>query len=448
MADRVKPSNRLLGGFLFFKKENVMSKKLRELQSKKATLVTSARAITDIGDKEARDLNAEEITQFDAISAQIAATNAAIDREHTLIAAEAQVGISAVLGNQVTENIENDPRRGFHSFGDFAKSVAQTKVKGTVDKRLSFNAAAPSTFGNEAAGADGGFAIPPQFSADIWRLSLGEDSLLPLTQNTEITGNSMIFPKDESTPWGTAGVQVYWQSEAGVPNQSKPIIGNDAMILQKLMALVPVTNEMIDDGFAIGSYLQNVAPERITYRTNEAILFGDGVGKPFGALNSLATIIQAKDAAQATGTVSATNISNMVTRLLVGQMKNAVWIGNPDILTALEAMTLGNFPIFLPTQNAAQGSFGMLKGRPLILSEHANAFSSQGDLNLVSLQGYRTITKAGGIQTATSMHLYFDADATAFKFTFRLNGKPILSKPVVPPKSANTRSHFITLAAR
>jgi hypothetical protein len=69
-------------------------------------------------------------------------------------------------------------------------------------------------------------------------------------------------------------------------------------------------------------------------------------------------------------------------------------------------------------------------------------------LNLLSLNGYRTITKAGGVQTATSMHLYFDADATAFRFTFRLNGKPILSKPVTPPKSSVTRSHFVSLAAR
>lgn len=429
----------------------VGSVKLRGLQSKKATLVQSARAITDIADKEARDLTAEEAAQFDAISAQITAASAAIDREHALIAAEAQVGIASVLGNQVTDNIEQDPKRGFASFGEYARAVAAAQTgNGAVDKRLAYSAAAPGSFGNEGAGADGGFAIPPQFSQDIWRMSLGEDSLIPLTQNTEVAGNSMIFPKDESTAWGGTGVQAYWQAEAKAAAESKPTLGTDALVLQKLMALVPVSNEMIDDGFAIGSYLSEVAPERITYKTNEAILFGDGVGKPLGALSagSGSVIVQAKDAGQAAGTISATNISNMVSRLLVGQLKNAIWIGNPDILSPLESLTLGNYPIFLPNQSAAAESYGMLKGRPLQLSEHANAFSSQGDLNLVSLKGYRTITKAGGIQTATSMHLYFDADAMAFRFTFRLNGKPILSKPVTMPKSNNTRGHFITLAAR
>lgn len=426
-----------------------MNKKLRALLDKKTKLLAEARGITTKAEGEGRDLSAEEQTQFDGIMAQVTAANTSIDNERALIANEAQVAIAGVTDFQVSDNIETDPRRGFQSLGDFAKAVAQARDPNkAVDKRLGFNAAAPTTFGNEAAGADGGFAIPPQFSSDIWRLSLGEDSLIPLTENTEVTGNSMIFPKDESTPWGGAGVQAYWQAEAAAANQSKPALGSEALVLQKLMALVPVSNEMIDDGFAIGSYLSAVAPERITYKANEAILFGDGVGKPLGALNSNARIIQAKDSGQATATISSTNISNMVTRLMAGQLKNAIWIGNPDILTALEAMVVGNYPIFLPTQNAANGSYGMLKGRPLQMSEHAAAFSSQGDLNLLSLKGYRTITKAGGIQTATSMHLFFDADATAFKFTFRMNGKPILNAPIVPPKSSNTRSHFISLAAR
>jgi len=136
---------------------------------------------------------------------------------------------------------------------------------------------------------------------------------------------------------------------------------------------------------------------------------------------------------------------------------NAIWIANPDLLPPLEALAVGNYPVFLPSvqgsatqlsPSLAAASYGMLKGRPLMLSEHAAAFSSKGDLNLLSLRGYRTITKAGGINTETSMHRYFDADVTAFRFIFRLNGMPILSAPITPPKSSNTRSHFVTLAAR
>ena len=419
--------------------------RLRELNAQRAAKVEAMQALNAKADFD----EAVDGATYAAHKADLDKLNAAITRETDLIAESARAGVAQVFGASVTDNVEQDPQRGFASFGEFARTVAMAggeRPDTSAVQRL--QAAAPSTFGNESTGQDGGFAIPPQFSQDIWSLSLGEDSLIPLTANTEITGNSMIFPKDESTPWGGTGIQAYWQAEANAANASKPVLGSDTLVLHKLMTLVPVTNELVQDGFAIGSYLQDNAPARITYKANEAILFGDGVGKPLGALVGSGVIVQAKDSGQATNTLSATNISNMVSRLLVGELKNAIWLGNPDILTALEGLTVGNYPIFLPNQSAAESSYGMLKGRPLQLSEHASAFSAQGDLSLLSLKGYRTITKAGGIQTATSMHLYFDADALAFRFTFRLNGKPILSKPVTPPKSSNTRGHFVTLGAR
>lgn len=428
-----------------------MNKKLRELQAKKAALVQSARAITDTADKESRDLTAEEIAEFDKIKAQIDASSGAIEREYALIAEEAQLGIQSALGVTVTDNNQNDATRGFRSFGEFARSVraAADPANRAIDQRLSYNAAAPTTYNNEGSGADGGFAVPPQFSQEIWRMSLGEGSLLPMTANTEVSGNSMVFPKDETTPWSGAGVQAYWKNEGPAGTGSKFALGTEMLRLHELMVLVPVTNELMEDAPALGSYLEPLASERIQWKTNEAILFGTGAGQPYGCLNSGALITVAKETGQATQTILQPNISKMRAYLKTGELSNAVWIGNPDILPALEAMTVGQFPIFLPPGGMREGSpDGTLNGRPLILSEHAAAFSSAGDLNLVALKGYRTITKAGGVETATSMHLYFDANATAFRFIFRIDGKPIISKPITPPKSTNQRSYFLSLGAR
>jgi HK97 family phage major capsid protein len=426
-----------------------MSKKLRELQARKAAAVDAMKALNAKA-----EFNAEDQTSFDAHAADLKSINAAIERETFLAANVVDLPhASATATVSVSDNRAADPKFGFQSFGDFSKAVAQAGMGKSFDERLNIGASAPGTFSNESAGADGGFAIPPQFSQELWRLSLGEESLLPMTANTELTGNSMIFPKDESTPWGGSGAQVFWQAEALAAAQSKVQIGSQAMVLHKMMGLVPVTNELIEDGFAIGSYLTPLLADRITWKTNEAILFGTGVGQPLGALTNAGNtgspaIVQAKETGQAPGTLDAKNITKMVQRLLVGELKNSIWIGTPDILSPLEALTVGQFPVYLPNTNMAESPYGMLKGRPLNLSEHAAAFSSQSDLSLLSLKGYRTITKAGGIQTDTSMHLYFDADATAMRVRFRVNGMPILGAPVMPPKSGNTRSHFVTLAAR
>ena len=432
-----------------------MNKKMRALLAQKAGHVAAMRAINDGAFNAGRDLTDDESTQFTALTAQLESTNAAIAREQLLIDAERSAGIvipdNAVITSN--DNRADDPTRGFHSMGEFYRSVAMAGMGRSLDERLMIGAAAPTTFSNESAGADGGFAIPPQFSQDLWRLSLGEESLLPLTANTETTGNSMIFPKDESTPWGGSGAQVYWQAEAAAAAQSKVNMGSQAMVLHKMLGLVPVTNELIEDGFAIGSYLTPLLSDRITWKTNEAILFGTGVGQPLGALTNAGVagspaIVQAKESGQATQTLDPKNITKMVQRLLVGELKRAIWIATPDILTPLEALTVGQFPVYLPNTNLAESPYGMLKGRPLLLSEHAAAFSSQSDISLLSLSGYRTLTKAGGVQTDTSMHLFFDADATAMRVRFRLNGMPILGAPVTPPKSGNTRSHFVTLQAR
>ena len=66
----------------------------------------------------------------------------------------------------------------------------------------------------------------------------------------------------------------------------------------------------------------------------------------------------------------------------------------------------------------------------------------------MDLKYYQTITKAGGMQTATSMHLYFDADLTAFRTTFRMDGQAKIVAPISPAKGSTTMSPFIQLGAR
>ncbi len=63
-----------------------MSKQLRELKARKATLVKDTRAVTDIAAAEQREMNEEEVSVFEALKSKIEATSAAIDREAALIA--------------------------------------------------------------------------------------------------------------------------------------------------------------------------------------------------------------------------------------------------------------------------------------------------------------------------------------------------------------------------
>ena len=174
-----------------------MSKKLRELQSKKSaaaqektSLLQAASSILDKAATDNRDLSEAEAAEFarlkgesDAKSAEIERLQAMIDLEQEISAATAAAGSVVILSGNgsdivVEDNAAKDPKLGFKNFGDYASAVFKAALPGNApDPRLLplRSAAAPTTYGNEGAGADGGFLVPPEFSKDIFMLSLDDE---------------------------------------------------------------------------------------------------------------------------------------------------------------------------------------------------------------------------------------------------------------------------------
>lgn len=427
---------------------------IRALQQQRAKAVADRRAMLDqVGDGE---FSAEDQTRFDALTKEVDRLDRAIAREAEQIELERSAQAAPAAGalpivTGMRDRREDDPRGGFTNMGEFVHAVYTAGLRNAaVDDRLMIGAAAPTTFGSEAVGTDGGFVVPPEFSGQVFTLALGDDALLPMTDQTPVSGNSMVFPKDETTPWGTDGIRGYWQQEATAGTQTKPKLGTTMLRLHKLMALVPLTDELVADWSAGGSYITPLMARSIRWKTNEAILLGTGAGQPQGMFTGNCAVVQAKDSGQATKTVTVSNVANMISRLPPGAFAEAVWLIGPDTLPSLFTLTLGNYPIYLPINQGVQGSpYGTLMGRPIYVSQHAAAFSAQGDIMLIAPTWYRTITKAGaGVEMAQSLHLYFDADAVAFRALFRVDGQPKILNPIAQAKGTNTLSPFIQLAAR
>ena len=128
---------------------------------------------------------------------------------------------------------------------------------------------------------------------------------------------------------------------------------------------------------------------------------------------------------------------------------DSVWVCNQDVLPQLFTMTLGDNSIFVPPATGfQQAPGGFLLGRAVVPLEHMATIGDAGDIANISPSGYHAVGKGGGIQFASSIHLYFDYGIEAFRWTFRLGGQPFLKAAVVPDNGSNNRSHFVTLAAR
>jgi hypothetical protein len=83
------------------------------------------------------------------------------------------------------------------------------------------------------------------------------------------------------------------------------------------------------------------------------------------------------------------NLANMIARLPPGSYPRAVWLINNDVLPALFTLTLGNYPIYLPYGGPvahAGNPYGMLLGRPIIVSQHAKSLHQPRRRLLIDLQ--------------------------------------------------------------
>lgn len=355
-------------------------------------------------------------------------------------------GVQFGAGARVKDNLADDPKRGFATYGEFCADVVRAASGKDTSERL---IRAATTYGNEASGPDGGYAVPPQFASEIASIAYAQDSLLSLCDNTPVAGNTMTFPKDETTPWGSTGITAAWEGEASQTTPKKPALGESQLKLRKLKVLVAASEELLADASAMSTYITRKCGEAVEWKVNDAVINGTGAGMPLGVMVAASTVSQAKETSQTAATINAANVSKMYGRVIKGPGANLAWIVHPDAINQIMQLTIGDQSIWTPPSEGFKSApNGFLLGRPILESDACQTLGTVGDIILGNFNGYRAITKAGGAEFAQSMHLWFDQDLMAFRLTFRMDGQPALAAAVSPKNGSSTRSHFATLATR
>jgi HK97 family phage major capsid protein len=346
------------------------------------------------------------------------------------------------------------PDGDFRGLGDFAMAVKAAGAPGGgghIDPRLIANA--PSTVSTEGVGADGGFAVPPEYRTEIWKKVNGEASLLALTDQNITGSNQIVVPADEHPPWSSDGPQAYFESEGGQLDQSKVKLSDKTIRLNKLTALIPVTSELQEDAPGLDAYLRRKVGEVFNYKLNLKIARGTGAGEPLGFLNSPALKSVAAESGQGADTLLFANIVNMYSALNPADAAGAVWLANPDTrpqLLQLEYPAASGMvmPVFLPGQNLAGRPFGSLLGLPILFNFAMPPLGDQGDIVLASMKQYMTALKSGGMRSDVSMHLWFDYDVLAYRFILRIAGQPWPAAPITAPDGSTTYGSFVCLDER
>jgi len=338
----------------------------------------------------------------------------------------------------------NDRFGGFNSSGDWLMAVKRAGQTGDVDKRFQ------GAVAKESVGEDGGFLVPEEISQAILKKLEVKESLMASTTALQVGGNALTINVDESQPWNQ-GIQAYWTAEGASITESKPAFKQASWRLQKLAALVKATDELLDDATALESYIKTSAPDAFMHKINSAIISGNGAGKPQGILNSPFAVTVAKEGGQTVDTVNAKNVLKMYSRMFPSSRSSAAWYINPAVEEQLRQMVdpLGNYIYISPGGQLNQTPYGTLLGRPVIpLMGSMPALGDLGDIVFCDLSYYYMIRKAGGIKSATSIHLLFDKEQTAFRFSMRLDGKCPFTTPVTTEFGAYDMSAIVLLEAR
>lgn len=415
------------------------------------------------------DMSDEDAAEFEANIAEIPKLAAKISRLDRMVAAATpQPGANRQTVSDGAANAQGGARTvpaaarvdqrtgGFRHLGEFA-ACARAAAMNNEGARNRLMAVIGM---NEGIGEDGGFLVPTEFRDAIMKLVEGENSLLSMCDTSTTARNSVTQNVDKTTPWGTAGINVYWEGEGQSTTASGAKFEQNTLRLNKLFARVDVTDELLDDAPQLDSYLRVKAPEVMTSVLNLAVVQGNGVGKPLGFMNSGALVTIAAETSQPADTIMHRNLVNMMGRMYSGSWPRSTWLMHQDVWAKLPLMsfrdvgaypsTVGDtaYPIYVPPGGLSASPYGTLLGRPIMVLEAMETIGDLGDIALVDLSQYRVVTKTGGARVDTSIHLKFDTDETVFRFIFRIAGAPWWSSTISPRDGSNTRSPFVTLASR
>jgi HK97 family phage major capsid protein len=335
------------------------------------------------------------------------------------------------------------------ALGTFALAVRERAMSGVTDPRLMAAATGMGTQSDSSMG----FAVPHEVAPGIEREMYETGQILSKCDVRTIGGNSISYNVLDETSRADgsrgSGVLGYWVDEGVAPTASNLKLSRIDMKLRKVGALGVMTDELINDAAGLGGELSGAFTEELIFQTENKAWRGAGANSMQGFLNAACLVSVAKETNQAAATINTTNLSKMWARMPARSKANAVWMFNVDCEPQLDELaqaigTAGTAPRFVTYDDA-----GVLriKGRPAIPVEYAETVGTVGDIALIDWSKYRVIRK-GGVEQASSMHVYFAQGEQAFRAFYRVDGQATPRAAVTPFKGSATLSPFVVLATR
>lgn len=180
----------------------------------------------------------------------------------------------------------------------------------------------------ESTLAAGGAAVPEDFASEIVEILRNQGTIRQLGPRV------LPMPNGNFTlPYGASGSTAYFVGENTNATKSEPTFGQIQMTAKKLMALVPISNELLmDSDPAIDAFVRDDLIAVISEREDLAFISGDGTAN---SPRGLASLVDSGNSFAANATVTLANTttdSAKAMRLIEDQkipMRKLGWVFAP-----------------------------------------------------------------------------------------------------------------------
>jgi len=276
----------------------------------------------------------------------------------------------------------------------------------------------------EGTGASGGFAVPPEFSAQLIRNVEQYGVLERNAMRVPMARDTMIWPKR------TGGLTVYYPDEGTAPTASDVSLGQVQLIARKWMTLTYVSSELDEDAvISIAELIAFEFSQAIAYAQDNNGFNGTGTstyGRIDGLLNKvgsagLKTAAATEDLANE---VSYETFASAIGCLPGWAAPGARWFMNFSVLWAQLGRTYSTTGELLVKEVMFEGvrrytflglPVEITQALPGLASVSASTkFAVVGDLQRGVMLGRR-----GGVDLATSDQYKFAEDQIAFRGRLR-----------------------------
>ena len=370
-----------------------MSEFVKTQQEHRANLVSQIREIIENAETESRGLDSAELEKIDRIEIDISRAAEAID---------------VAQRNEVRRSEAEQAARNF-------TPVEERKDEAEIFRAMANGEVRSHTFGFEkrATLVPSVNTVPIDFLAQVFSIARLVGPMLDVSDViTRSSGNDFRIPTLTTYSAATA------VAAGSAISESEPTFSSILLQPKKQAFIVKLANELImDSGFNIEAVIAEQAGNAIGFRVNALATVGAGSTETEGVVTAagsgvtagtttftaddLISLAYSLDGAArrlpGVAFMASTATMGFIRRLKddEGQYIYNPQVGGPD--------TILGYPV---VENPAMADFGTSGAKPVVFGH---------------LPSYKLVTT--GLEAATSSDAFFANDVTAYRFTYRFDGK-------------------------